>query len=459
MGIWRWRLRAAMAGVFCCAGACAVLAGRPDEERWALRAPPESIDASVPAESPSETGPPTEEIAPSEPGAAGPLSLDALLDIALQNNPTLAVAAARVEVIEGKWVQVGLAPNPVMGYMADEIGRSGSAGQQGGFVQQKFVTGGKLGLRRAAADAEIAVARRRLALQRQRVVNDVSARYYDVLVAQRRAGLAARLVDISTKGATAAGELFRRGEVAETDWRLARIEAHRAAMRRIDADNQLIKRWKRLIAVMGTPEMPPRSLVDNLKNGVPDWTWNAALERVITASPELAAAGARIDQAGWELRRAKAEVIPNVTLQAAVQVDDATRETLIGVQAGVPIPLWNVNQGEVLSASAKLAEAHAELRRVELDLMQRLASEFAQYKTARQQVRGYVDEVLPDARWALDLIDKSYRAGEADYLRLLTAQQTYFQTNLDYLDAISALRQATVAIEGHLVSGGLRAAR
>ena len=55
------------------------------------------------------------------------LTLDQLERIALANNPTLRQAAAQVTAVRGKWLQVGLKPNPRRGYFADEIGPGGAA--------------------------------------------------------------------------------------------------------------------------------------------------------------------------------------------------------------------------------------------------------------------------------------------------------------------------------------------
>ena len=82
---------------------------------------------------------------------------------------------------------------------------------------------------------------------------------------------------------------------------------------------------------------------------------------------------------------------------------------------------------------------------------------YEQYATARQQVEKYEKDILPNARESLNLVSSGYRQGEFNYLQMLTAQRTYFQTNLTYLDALRDLRAAAVAIEGNLLSDSLQA--
>ncbi len=158
------------------------------------------------------------------------------------------------------------------------------------------------------------------------------------------------------------------------------------------------------------------------------------------------------------LSRECAGRIPNVDLQAGVQHDNATRDTFASVQVGVPIPIYNRNQGNIRRAQAELTAAQHEVRRVQLALQQRLAAVFEQYATAHQQVEKYDRDIMPNAEESLKLVSSGYRQGEFSYLMLLTAQRTYFQTNLAYLDALRDLRAAAVAIEGNLLGDSLQSA-
>ena len=96
------------------------------------------------------------------------------------------------------------------------------------------------------------------------------------------------------------------------------------------------------------------------------------------------------------------------------------------------------------------------MRRFELDLENRLATIFGQYAIARRQIQKYSQDILPNANKALDLVQVGYRQGELDYLLVLTAQRTFFQANLAYLDALQSSREATIAIEGLLLAGSLK---
>ena len=107
-------------------------------------------------------------------------------------------------------------------------------------------------------------------------------------------------------------------------------------------------------------------------------------------------------------------------------------------------------------AYAELSVARSEVRRVSLELQQRLATTFEQYQNAKFQVEKYSTEILPNAKKSLELAATGHRQGETSYLVLLMAQRTYSQANLAYIEAVRELRATTVAIEGNLLGDSLQ---
>ncbi len=121
----------------------------------------------------------------------------------------------------------------------------------------------------------------------------------------------------------------------------------------------------------------------------------------------------------------------------------------------MPIPIFNRNQGGINKAQAEFAAAKSDVVRVQLSLQQRLAVAYERYANSRNQVERYEQNILPDAQSSLDLVNEAYKQGEYSFLNLLTAQRTYFQTNLAYLEALCQLQQSTVEINGFLLHGSL----
>jgi outer membrane protein, heavy metal efflux system len=397
-------------------------------------------------------------------GEAVPLPVDCFADgldlaelegMAVANNPALAQANARIEAARGRWVQAGLLPNPNLGYAGNEMGNNNTPGQQGGYIGQTIPLGGKLRLSRAVADQEVRQAMWQRDTMQWRVLSDVRIAFFDALVAQRMVDLTTRLVDIAGQGEQTAAALERGMQVSRVDYLQARIEARSAAIENSNARNGLDAAWRRLAAVTGMPYLPPTRLTGDPTAGIPQLTWDEALGRILAGSPELAAAQAGVGRAQMALRRAEVEPIPDFDAQYSPQRDTGSGSNIHNVQATLNIPLFNRNQGNIRAAQAELGVARRDIARVELDLQSRLAASFESYANGRQQVETYQRDILPDAQTTLDLVADGYRQGEFAYLTLLTAQRTYFQTNLAYLRAIQAWRESALEIEGYLLTGSL----
>ncbi len=391
------------------------------------------------------------------PAAPCAFGLADLEGIALGNNPTLAQASARVQAARSDYVQVGLYPNPTVGYQGVEIGNEGRAGQQGVYLGQEFVLGKKRQLSRNAAAQAVRQAEQEFEAQRMRVVNDVRTGFYDTLVAQRRMEIVGQLTGIAEQGLTTTQKLFKppAQDVPLSDVLQAEIELSNIRIVATNANNAYLSAWRRLAATLGVPNMAPVQLVGDLEAGIGELTWEQSLQQVLGRSPELAAARAGVEQARWALSRARAEPIPNVDVQLTMQHDNTSTSDITGVQAVLPFPLFNRNQGGIGRAQSELTVASREVERVQLELQQRLAAAYERYSNAKQQVDRYLKEILPKSKQALDLVAAGYRQGEFNYLMVLNAQRTYFQTNLAYLDALRELRETSIAIEGLLLTGSL----
>ena len=399
---------------------------------------------------------PTPKMTAADESDADPLTLTKLEQLALSNNPTLVQAYARVQASRGDFVQSGLKPNPVVGYVANEMGNQGAAGQQGAYVSQRFVTANKLDLNRQVASREVARRKQLWSAQRQRVLTDLRLAYYRALIAQSRVETTRALVKVSDELVNRAESLLKSQEGSEVNLLQATTEAQTIRLKEIAAQTGLDVTWRQLIAVLGLPGFERRPLAGDPMAQMPTIDWDQSLQRLAAGSPELAAAAVNIQRARWAITRARAGRFPDVTGQVAVQHDDATDFTITSMQVGVPLPIFDRNQGNVVKACAQLREARKDLDRVQLQLINRLSEVYGRYAAAQKQTELYAASILPNARKALELVEVGYREGEIDYLTVLTAQRTFFQTSLAHLDAIQTAREAAVEIEGFLLTGSLQ---
>lgn len=388
--------------------------------------------------------------APLPQAAAGPdgrpLSLVDLEQIALQNNPLVRQAAADVEAARGAAIQAGLCPNPTVGYQADQIKPGHNAGQQGWFIEQVIKTAGKLSLARAAAgmdllNAQVALRRAEVDLRGQ-----VRGGYFAVLVAMANLRVNGALVRLTEDVYRIQVDQLKGGEAAAYEPMQLRVGALQARAALVQAHNRYVSAWKQLAANLGLPGMPLTELAGQADMPIPRVEYEKALARVLSAHTDLLAAENSRLKASYNLRLAQVTRVPDITAHASFQHDNADGLNQFGLQIGMPVPVWDRNQGNILQAQGVLARAVEEGHRVTDDLSARLADAFERYESNRAILDYYRTQILPDQVRAYRGVYERHNA-EPDKVAfgdVVQAQQTLAATITAYLGALDAQWKAVV---------------
>jgi cobalt-zinc-cadmium efflux system outer membrane protein len=390
------------------------------------------------------------------------LKLEDLEKMALQNNPTLSQAQAQIRAAAGRTRQAGLYPNPTVGYKGDEIrGGSFGGGEQGVFVSQQIVLGGKLAAAKKITQQESTQANASWQEQRYKVLNTVRTLFYDALAAQQMLDLRRRLSELANDAIQTSHQLANVGQADQPDVLQAEVEARLVALEVVKAEQDYRAVWSQLATVVGKPDLPFSRLDGNLEE-IPQIDRDQFLEKILHESPAVKRAQAELARAEATLTFAHKVPIPDLQLRAGLQQDRELNELsgrsvgLIGsVEVGVQIPIFNRNQGNTEAAQADVEHARQEVTRVQLNIRREFAPIFAQYSTARTTVETYRGDILPRAQKAYDLYKKQYQNMQAAYPQVLVSQRTLFQLQSDYVRALQSVWTNWVVVDGFLAGDGL----
>lgn len=336
---------------------------------------------------------------PAVPGPEGhPLALAELQRLAMSNSPLIRQASAAVEAARGAAIQARLYPNPNMGYEGDVMGTGGSAGLHGAWVDQLIKTAGKLKLAEAAAMVEVWNAQLTLRKTQADVAAQVRAGYFAMLVARRNLKISRALAQFTDELFRIQVEQVKGTQAAPYEPMQLRVLAMQARANLIQARNKYITTWKQLAAAMGLPAMPIAELAGEIDMPLPLFDYGKVLERVLSAHTDVLTAENSIRQARFNLRLAEVTPIPDVDIRMMIQKDNTTipHEVVPSVVVGVPVPIWNRNQGNIQQAQANLMQAIEEPHRVRNDLTSRLAEAFQRYQNNRAILEIYQKQILPD---------------------------------------------------------------
>ncbi len=403
---------------------------------------------------------------------AGPiLRLEELEAMAMQRNPTLAQAEASIQAAEGRRRQAGMFPNPVAGYFLEEFAfRSpGETMEQGVFVEQTIPLGGKLSKARRVFTREKDQAVILAEAQRLRVTNSIRVLYYETLGAQRLVELRDDLSQLAREAVEITKELYTVGQADRPDQLEIEIEAERSEIDFLRAQNDWLRSWRTLAAMVGNSQLEPGRLVDSPEADLAPLNEAQLLDTLLSQSPEFRVAQAGVERSRAVLARARAERIPDLFLKGGLGYNYERFEPVASgvagrrkgpegrLEVGVNVPIFNRNQGGIAAAEAELAFAERDLERLQLVMRSRFASAFHEYRNAQQMVERYRTQVVPRARQGYQMYLSSFRQMAAAYPQVLIAQRTLFQVEVEYARALIQLRQSAVGLRGFLLEGGLDA--
>jgi len=300
----------------------------------------------------------------------------------------------------------------------------------------------------AVAKAKVGIAARGLNLT---VVQD----YYAIVGAERRAlnaqisvTEAERFLDITQK--QEAG-----GEVAHADVVKAQITLQQR--QRDLQDSQLaIEKAKISLGVLIFPDLRSDfSVEDDLQQPalLPPLAETEA--KATATSPDLKAAQAGIQQAGYEVNVAKYAYLPSLGLdffygidanQFAIRALDK-RNLGYSAQATLNIPVWNwgATRSKVRQAVLKQQQAQLDLTYAQRTLQGTLAT---QYREA-QAAQGQIDSLRSSAELSAESLRLTllrYSAGEASALEVVDAQTTVTQARNAYEDGLVRYRVALASL-------------
>ncbi len=386
------------------------------------------------------------------------LTLADLEAMALEFNPTLSQANAAVDQERGVYRQAGLYPNPQLGYLNSTANQLAPKQSNGVFLSQEIVTAKKLSLAQQSSSEAIKRLQWDQEAQRMRVLNDLKIRFYEVLGAQRAVDVAQQLEKLAEETLSAADRLFDAKAISRPDVLQANVQLQTTRISLAEATHRHDAAWDQLATMLGVPDMQPVPLAGDLEGDLPTFDQDACWQRLLAESPQLRASEAELDQGWADLRAARAQAVPNITLQTVTDYDQITHSTTVSTLVALPVPLHNRNQGNIDKAAADIRVDQAEISRVQLVLRDQLADSFRRYKSSRVQVERLGESILPDAEETLKLTKQAFEGGELSFRDVLLAQQTYVESRVAYIEALTELRKVVAEIDGLQLTGGLNPA-
>ena len=171
------------------------------------------------------------------------------------------------------------------------------------------------------------------------------------------------------------------------------------------------------------------------------------LETLIEESPAIVLARHMLDQsrATSELERAKRVQDPTVSVGVKRAQEVGRNQVVLGVS--IPLPLFDRNAGNQLQALRRVDQAEQKLQEQRLVIQSQVFAARQKLLSSNQQVALLNDKVIPTAQSAYDVAVRGFTLGKFNFLDVLDAQRTLFDSQRQVLDQLMASHTARAEID------------
>ncbi len=372
------------------------------------------------------------------------LTLSDSLDLALKANPDIAVALREREALSGTKVQAATRPNP---YVSTSIQDTRSATRQIYLqLNQEFELGNKRKARIDAADAFYSKADAELDSKQAEIHANVVLAYFEVLVAQERVKLAQSSVEVAESAFDVASKRVKAGKSSPVEQTKSAIAESSVKIELIQATTQLNNSRKRLSALWGD-SAPRFERATGEVTIIPEVSHIEELQALIDDSPAVKIAKLEIIARDALTKIERSRAVPNITISAGVvnNQEVGLNQALFGLS--IPIPVFDRNQGNVQEAVSRKFKAEDELVAIKNKIQTNLATQYERLSAARQSTLSFKNDILPNAQSAFNAANRGFSLGKFNFLDVLDAQRTLYQTKSQYINALLEAHQSIAEIE------------
>jgi cobalt-zinc-cadmium efflux system outer membrane protein len=381
----------------------------------------------------------------------GVITLRQALGLALMHNPELGAFSWEVRAAEARTLQASLLPNPEIEVEVEEVGGSGGRSGFDGAettiqLGQLIELAGKPAKRKRVASLESELAAWDYEAMRLDVLTGVAFAFVQVLGMQERLALTEELVQLSEGVLGAVSQRVEAGKDSPVEKTRAQVALAAARIEWKQAQRRLVSARRQLAATWGST-----SLVFEEVAGQLDATSPIPSERDLTGlvkqNPDLARWAEEIERRRASLELERANAVPDPTIFGGMRRFNEGDDTAVVFGLSIPMPVSNRNQGGILEAKYNLVKAEKQRDAVEANVYATLADAYEALSSAFVEVADIKKELLPGAQSAFEAAMQGYQGGKFDYLMVLDAQRTFFQTRARYIESLAAYHSARAYVE------------
>ena len=371
------------------------------------------------------------------------MTLAVAWDKALAANPGLQAARYGAAATEGAIVQSKARPNPELAFTQEDT-RSDTRSSTFQ-INQLIELGGKREARMRMAEGEKAAAQASVFETQAALRYQLVTYFNELLLLQQRVQFASKTHALTVLATDAAEKRVQAGKVPPLEASRAQVAQANAALELQQAESLIVVAQQNLASLWGgsAAEVGVASGDFYVTEEAPTAD---QLESLLEEAPAMLLARQTLEQsrAASELERARRVQDPTVSVGVKRAREVGRNQVVLGVS--IPLPLFDRNAGNQLQALRKVDQAEQKLQEQRLQLQAQVFSARQQWLSSHRQLGLLKSQIIPTAQSAYDVAVRGFTLGKFNFLDVLDAQRTLFESQRQLLDQLMASHKAHAEI-------------
>ena len=375
-------------------------------------------------------------------------TIDELISIALEKNPSMAVFKANLEASKADVVSARAYPNPEVefqGVSGKSLETGESKGEYSVGISQPVERPAKRFFRRKEAEAGAGAIEKDVEDFRLQLRSEVKKAFYQILLNKKAVETAKENLRIVEELLKTVEVRVKAGETPEFELVKAHVERLRADKDFKRAENRVIVSMTTLNALLGNALKDDFDIAGTFELPEKRYELSILLSYAMERHPLILKTGKEAEAKYFSLEKEKASISPDITVSGFSGRE--TDKESYGVSLSIPIPLWYQRRGEIARAFADKTRAEAEIYKIRVELSRAITEEYQNYLIALDQINVFEKGLLKQAEEALRIADLSYRLGESNLLEFLDAQRVNRSTLAEYYQSLFELETSIASLE------------
>lgn len=375
--------------------------------------------------------------------------------LTLQANPDLAVAMRGREIESGQQLQAASRPNPTLSGEVHDLRSQNRVTTIA--ISQKLETADKRDKRMVAAGAAFDIAEVDIHIAQAEISAKTYAAFYQLLAAQQVQKLAQELLEIATTTKDTTTKRVLAGKISPVEETKAKVAEASLKIDLANSNQQLAISKQRLASLWAKSEGQTDYVVVGELENLKELPKQSELMAQLADSPRLKKAALAIQEKQAISNIELSKQTPDVTVSLGAQRNEelgGITQAMIGLS--IPIPVFDKNQGNLLSAKAREYQSIDEKTALENQLQTELKDAYSRRQLQVEASNMYKQDILQGAQSAYEAARKGFEYGKFSFLEVLDAQRTLFQAKMQFIQTLTMAHIAEADIQRILGRSNLK---